>query len=214
VGCRFLAKKPACEGAYRGPAGCRRKPLLVGRQSKRVGIFWHGYQSIWLPAALLQKDRQQTLADALFASSRHWAVALHFNKGLAGASPEAITAARDTAMNPSVSDAFALVIIAGGRPATYPGIPGHEPDLTLARANAGKIDKSMNELWKIAPDAGSYVSESNFFEQSWQRSYWGANYPRLQSVKTKYDPAGLFFVHHGVGSEDWSADGFTRLTAP
>ena len=27
----------------------------------------------------------------------------------------------------------------------------------------------------------------------------------------KYDPTGLLFVHHGVGSEDWSADGFTRL---
>jgi hypothetical protein len=23
-------------------------------------------------------------------------------------------------------------------------------------------------------------------------------------------PEGLFFVHHGVGSQDWSADGFTR----
>jgi hypothetical protein len=22
---------------------------------------------------------------------------------------------------------------------------------------------------------------------------------------------GLFFVHHGVASEDWSADGFTRV---
>jgi hypothetical protein len=30
-------------------------------------------------------------------------------------------------------------------------------------------------------------------------------------VKGKYDPDGLFFVHHGVGSEDWSADGFTRV---
>jgi hypothetical protein len=29
-------------------------------------------------------------------------------------------------------------------------------------------------------------------------------------VKEHYDPDGLFFVHHGVGSEDWSADGFTR----
>jgi len=33
----------------------------------------------------------------------------------------------------------------------------------------------------------------------------------LQTVKAKYDPEGLFFVHHGVGSEDWSDDGFTRL---
>jgi hypothetical protein len=31
-------------------------------------------------------------------------------------------------------------------------------------------------------------------------------------VKKKYDPNGLFFVHHGVGSEEWSADGFIRLT--
>jgi hypothetical protein len=24
-------------------------------------------------------------------------------------------------------------------------------------------------------------------------------------------PRGLFFLHHGVGSEGWSADGFTRV---
>jgi hypothetical protein len=35
----------------------------------------------------------------------------------------------------------------------------------------------------------------------------------LLSIKKKYDPAGLFFVHHGVGSEEWSADGFTRVSA-
>jgi Berberine and berberine like len=33
----------------------------------------------------------------------------------------------------------------------------------------------------------------------------------LQAVKAKYDPDGLFSAHHGVGSEDWSDDGFTRL---
>ena len=30
-------------------------------------------------------------------------------------------------------------------------------------------------------------------------------------MKRKYDPEGLFFVHHGVGSDEWSADGFERL---
>jgi len=61
------------------------------------------------------------------------------------------------------------------------------------------------------PDPGSYVSESNFFNASWQRAFWGGNYPKLRTVKAKYDPDGLFFVHHGVGSEEWSSDGFTRL---
>jgi FAD/FMN-containing dehydrogenase len=68
----------------------------------------------------------------------------------------------------------------------------------------------MDELLRVVTKAGSYVSESDFFERSWQKSFWGSNYPRLAAVKKKYDPDGLFFVHHGVGSEEWSADGFTR----
>ena len=51
----------------------------------QVGQFWHGYRSAWLPASLLESERQRALAEALFAGSRHWAISLHFNKGLAGA---------------------------------------------------------------------------------------------------------------------------------
>jgi FAD/FMN-containing dehydrogenase len=69
----------------------------------------------------------------------------------------------------------------------------------------------MNQMRKLVANAGSYVSESNFFDEEWRESFWGPNYPRLLAVKDKYDPAGLFFVHHGVGSERWSADGFARL---
>jgi hypothetical protein len=68
-----------------------------------------------------------------------------------------------------------------------------------------QVHRSMNELRALAPNSGSYVSESNFFEADWRHSYWGSNYPPLASVKKKYDPSGLFFVHNGVGSEEWSA---------
>lgn len=176
-----------------------------------AGWVIHAYQSAWLPESLLADDRQAALVDALFAGSRHWRQTLHFNKGLAGAPPEEIAAARNAATNPAVATAFALVIsAAGGRPA-FPGIADHEPDSAAARADAAKVEAGMAELRKLVPDAGSYVSESNYFEADWKRSFWGANYARLRAVKDKYDPEGLFFVHHGVGSEDWSPDGFTRL---
>jgi hypothetical protein len=150
-------------------------------------------------------------ADALYAAANHWQVSLHVNKGLAGAPPAAIDAARDTATNPAVLDAFALAIIGAAEPPASPGVAAHEPDVARGRADAAAIQRAMAELRKLVPDAASYVSESNFFEHEWQRAFWGRNYPQLLRVKTKYDPEGLFFVHHGVGSEAWSADGFTRL---
>jgi FAD/FMN-containing dehydrogenase len=174
----------------------------------QVGAFLHGYDSLWLPAALLEPG--DALAAALFQASRFKEVELHFNKGLAGASATAIAATRDTATNPAVADAFALAIIADGEAPAYPG--QRAPDLDVARKDADAIAKSAAALRRVAPDAGSYVSESNFFNKRWQRDYWGPNYARLLAVKAKYDPDGLFFVHHGVGSETWSADGFTRLS--
>ena len=173
----------------------------------QASAFLYGYDSVWLPAALLQQAEQARLADALFAASRHWEVQLHFNKGLAGAPAEAIAAARDTATNPVVLDAFALAIVAnGGLPLQW--LPFYA---SFVRKDARAVDEATAELRKIVPEPGSYVSESNYFNQSWQTAFWDGNYPKLRAVKAKYDPDGLFFVHHGVGSEEWNADGFTRL---
>ena len=178
---------------------------------EEAGAVWYAYQSAWLPASLLEADRRQSFADLLFAAAKHLGVALHCNKGLAGASAEAIAAAKDTAMNPAVADAFALVISGAlGQPA-YPRVPGHEPDTADVQAKAAAVNASMDEIRKLLPRVGSYVWETDFFQPTWQDAFWGENYARLRAVKDKYDPGGLFFLHHGVGSEDWSADGFARV---
>jgi FAD/FMN-containing dehydrogenase len=176
-----------------------------------VGFFLNGYEGAWLPVTLLAKSRRPSLNEALYSATRHWRVALHYNKGLAGAPPEELAAARNTAMNPAVSEAFTYAIIARGDRPAYPGMPGPGPDLALARRNAAAIARAMGVLRELVPDAGSYVSEAGYADPDWRRRCFGANYSRLLAVKRRYDPDGLFFTHHGVGSEEWSADGFTRL---
>jgi FAD/FMN-containing dehydrogenase len=178
---------------------------------EQVAQYLWGYESLWLPASLLADDAQKHFADQLFESSRVCEVGLHFNKGLAGAPPDAIARARDTAMNPAVLTAFALAIVADGQGPAYPGIAGHEPLVDDGRKARARVARCMNKLRSLVPNPGAYVSESNYFEKDWQQAYWGSNYPRLAEIKRKYDPDGLFFVHNGVGSELWSTDGFTKL---
>jgi FAD/FMN-containing dehydrogenase len=174
-----------------------------------VGGFWNAYTSAWMPEKLLATQNRAGLVDAWFAASRLWTVAFHFNKGLAGAPETAIAAARETSTNPDMLDAFALAIIAMAGAPSFPGMP--EPNLVLARFLAGRVQASMKALRVAAPDTGAYVNECDYFQDDWQRAFWGPNYPRLARIKRRYDPAGLFTVHHGVGSEAWSADGFVRL---
>jgi FAD/FMN-containing dehydrogenase len=176
-----------------------------------LGAFLYGFDSLWLPVSLLDSAQRLKLVDALFASSRYKEMRLDFNKGLAGAPAKAIAAARETATNPAVCEAFALAMIADGEGPAYPGEKRPAIDLKAAHQAAHAVDQAAAELRRIAPNAGSYVSESNYFNESWGRDFWGENYARLKAVKARYDPEGLFFVHHGVGSEEWSADGFVRL---
>lgn len=207
----FLSKHAPGVAVADGRPGVPKYHYFWAGDQGQVGQFVYSYKSAWLPTSLLQKDRQAQFVDAVFTGTRHWGFELHFNKGLAGAPADEIAAAKDTATNPDVLDAFALAITGAEGPPAYPGIPGHEPDLAAANRASAAIGKAMGELLKVAPDAGSYFSESDFFEKSWQQSFWGTNYRRLAAAKQKYDPDGLFFIHHGVGSEAWRDDGFTRI---
>jgi FAD/FMN-containing dehydrogenase len=173
------------------------------------GQVLHAYQSTWLSQRLLEPDRRAQLVDALAHAAASWSVSLHFNKGLAGASALALKRSGETSTNPAVLDAFALAITGAGEGAAYPGIAGHEPQIEAGRREATRVRAAMAPLLALPAQPASYVSETDYFEADWQQAFWGDHYPRLRRIKDRYDPSGLFTVHHGVGSEAWSDDGFT-----
>lgn len=178
--------------------------------TSEVGVFLSGYESLWMPERLLSPEERGRLAATTVAASRSFAVTFHFNKGLAGATDARRAEAREAAIHPSALDAFALLLIAGGQTKVHPGLAGREPDLDRARAEGRRIADAFARMRALAPEAGSYSSEMSYHEPNWQASAWGPHYPRLQAVKAKYDPTGLFTGHHQVGSEAWDKDGFER----
>jgi Berberine and berberine like len=164
-----------------------------------VSWYVHAYQSHWLPRRLL--DDAGALADTLFRASRPWGFRLDFNKALSGAAAGAMARDRSTALNPAVFDAAALVLSASREPCAFPGVPGHEPDVRLAETGQQADTDTMDIIRAAAPDAGSYVNETDYHQPGWQRSFWGDNYARLLEIKHTHDPGNMFRVHHGVGSE-------------
>ncbi|MFG6108806.1 FAD-binding protein [Stenotrophomonas nematodicola] len=190
-------------------AGAPPRHMLWKGDQGQVGWFLHGYASAWMPSALLGEDRVETAADALCAAAEHMDVGLHCNKGLFGAPADALAASAGTATHPAVLDAFALALIGNAGGPVYPGCGGavDEPD---ARRGALRTRRAYDALSAVVPHAPAYVSESDYFQADWQQAFWGPHYPRLLAAKRRYDPDGLFVIHHGVGSEDWSGDGFER----
>ena len=158
----------------------------------------NAYQSAWLPNTLLEKSQRGRLARALARAGHEWSITLHTNKGLGGGSAEAIAATRETATNPEVLDAFALVICAAEQDPAYPGVPEHEPKVSTGRAEAAGVRRAMREIYALAPSAGAYMSESDYFQKDFKRAYWGAHYRRLAAAKRRYDPTWLFRGHNCV----------------
>ena len=61
------------------------------------------------------------------------------------------------------------------------------------------------------PYSGTYLNEADFEDPGWQTSQWGTKYPRLLALKKRFDPQGLFYGHHAVGSELWDATGNCQI---
>jgi len=166
---------------------------------KAVSEYIYDYQSRWLPLRLFAEPEK--LAETLFAASRHWEFSLYVNKGLAGAPPEALERDRRTCINPAVFDAAGWILMMGSEANVFPHLSGREPDREKAREVAERVSAGMKIIRDATPGAGTYSNEADYHEPDWQRAFWGENYPKLLSIKKKYDPQNLFRTHHSVGSE-------------
>lgn len=84
-------------------------------------------------------------------------------------------------------------------------------------AEHARLRARVDELVRLTPDSGTYFNEADALEPDWQRSFWGAHYPRLLRIKREVDPWGLFWAHKTVGSEGWevvAADGLPTQNGP
>ncbi|KAL7942698.1 hypothetical protein V8C42DRAFT_331663 [Trichoderma barbatum] len=67
------------------------------------------------------------------------------------------------------------------------------------------------QLKAVTPGSGAYMNEGDFNEPNWQQTFFGANYPKLLSIKKKYDPNFLFYGLRLVGSEAWNVGNDGRM---
>lgn len=66
------------------------------------------------------------------------------------------------------------------------------------------------------PNMGAYLNEADPYvypqgSTQWQEIFYGSNYPKLRSIKGKWDPKSVFYAYTAVGSEDWTIDSGGRL---
>lgn len=78
-----------------------------------------------------------------------------------------------------------------------------------------KITKVVEPVVELAtPGSGAYINEADFLQTDWQETFFGANYPELSSIKRRYDPSNLLYVHVGVGSEAYEVNSDGKMCRP
>lgn len=73
-----------------------------------------------------------------------------------------------------------------------------------ARSEAAPDLADLRGAMRPCATGGAYICYPERQRPDWQRAYWGANYPRLQHVKARYDPDNLF--RHALSVEPADTD--------
>ncbi|KAJ5633111.1 FAD binding domain protein [Penicillium lividum] len=79
----------------------------------------------------------------------------------------------------------------------------NEPQKMLEKREL-MTDKLVPSLSNLAPESGAYLNEADFRQPDFKRAFYGENYHKLRSIKTKYDPHQLFYGLTAVGSDEWT----------
>lgn len=112
--------------------------------------------------------------------------------------------ATDSAVNPAWRKAITHLVFARG----WENITPFTEQKEIMR-NLSKVEMPL--LKALEPDMGSYINEADLNEDDWQQVFWGSNYPRLLSIKRKWDPKDVFMCSPCIGSERWNAEGICRI---
>lgn len=78
---------------------------------------------------------------------------------------------------------------------------------TMEDTSIAKLNGCLDALVSLSPNTGAYVNEADPFEENYHEIFWGANYPRLVSIKKAVDPEDVFWCRACVGNEGWQEVG-------
>jgi FAD/FMN-containing dehydrogenase len=109
----------------------------------------------------------------------------------------------------AMTSGSSVLVDAGGRRGLGRGVRlggavggAPEPGRRAQQWTAGHARHRRHGAALRLPRATRLLPQRNdYFEADWQTAFWGDHYARLLQVKERYDPDGLFFVHHGVGTD-------------
>ncbi|KAK2051931.1 FAD binding domain-containing protein [Colletotrichum caudatum] len=82
---------------------------------------------------------------------------------------------------------------------------------TLEAGQNTVTDTILPQLKALTPGGGAYLNEADRNEVDFKDVFYGGNYPKLKTIKQKYDPSSTFYALTGVGSDDWKVQSDGRL---
>ncbi|KAF2185562.1 FAD/FMN-containing protein [Zopfia rhizophila CBS 207.26] len=67
------------------------------------------------------------------------------------------------------------------------------------KLRAVEVSKALAKI--VGEGGGTYVNEANPYEPFWKEAFWGEKYERLERIKKRVDPEGVFMCNRCVGGE-------------